>query len=100
MKGQFSAAMALEEAKWIVAAASAGNRKGAPDAGRVEARRHTLFATIVGGLDEVRLEVRNAETGERHIFYAQPRIVRALLRTNRTVGLVLEEDVVVAFVYY
>ncbi len=59
-----------------------------------------MLATVVSALADDRLEVRNAETGASHILYAQPRIVRALLRTSRTVGLVVEENVVVGFVYY
>ena len=100
MKGEFSAALALEEAKSIVAGALIRTGEEPFASGGIEARRRTMLVTIVSALDEVRLEVRNAETGVSHVLYAQPRIVRALLRTTRTVGLVVEENVVVGFVYY
>jgi hypothetical protein len=100
MKREFSAGSALEQAKTIVAGAiirTGGEPRGLHG---IEPKRHTMLATIVSALDDNRLEVRNAETGANHVLFAQPRIVRALLRTTQTVGLVVEENVVVGFVYY
>ncbi|MGP6156871.1 MAG: hypothetical protein ACLPYS_05050 [Vulcanimicrobiaceae bacterium] len=100
MKGEFSAAVALEQAKSIVAGFVIRERGALSPVRAKEARRHTMLATVVSALDEDRLEVRNAETGASHVLFAQPRIVRALLRTTQTVGLVVEENVVVGFIYY
>jgi hypothetical protein len=100
MKREFSADSALEQAKTIVATAiiRAGERPGGVRG--IETKRHTMLATVVSALDDNRLEVCNTETGANYVFYAQPRIVRVLLRTTQTVGLVVEENVVVGFIYY